>query len=283
MLSKSMPPSTGRLVSFGLVASIGTVLIVGSTPRLAASAMSLDLSAKDWVIAALIFVAAIVSSTIGFAFSAFAGAMLFHIEPSPARAVEIMLLASVGIQVTSLSLLWRNIEWRLSMPYLIGGLLALPLGLYALMHLEPRAYICGLGALLLVYGIIMLARPAEWIASDGLLTRMLVGGLGGITGPLAAFPAAFVGIWCGVRGFDKLVTRSIIQPYILGMQLAVLAALIATGISPATLSSRSLIFVLPGILGACVGMRIFRRMTDARYQRLVVMGLIASGAALLWK
>ena len=283
MFAKSMLPATGCLMSFALLASVSTMLIVGSLPRLAVSALALELSAKDWLIAALIFAAAIISSTIGFAFSAFAGAMLFHIEPSPARAVEIMILASIGIQVTSLGLLWRGIDWRLSMPYVVGGLGALPLGLYALMHLDPRAYISGLGALLLVYGAIMLARPAKWIASDGPLSRMLVGSLGGITGPLAAFPAAFVGIWCGVRGFDKLVTRSIIQPYILVMQLAVLSALTATGNAPAALSFSALIFVLPGVLGACIGMRIFRQMSDARYQRLVVVGLIASGAALLLK
>ena len=47
----------------------------------------------------------------------------------------------------------------------------------------------------------------------------LAGALGGITGPLAAFPGAGVTIWCGMRGWDKVEQRAVYQPYILIMQL----------------------------------------------------------------
>ena len=52
-----------------------------------------------------------------------------------------------------------------------------------------------------------------------------VGALGGITGGLAAFPGAFVTIWCSVRGWDKSVQRAVTQPFILAMQLITLATM----------------------------------------------------------
>jgi uncharacterized membrane protein YfcA len=194
-----------------------------------------------------------------------------------------MLLASLGIQITSLSMLWRVIDWRLSLPYLAGGLIALAPGMYVVTQFNPTSYICGLGVLLLLYGAIMFARPSALLTSDGPAARVLIGVTGGITGPLAAFPAAFVGIWCGIRGFDKQSARSIIQPYILVMQVATLAAFAIAGNSPIKVAYGALIYVVPGVIGACVGTKMFNRLTDQRYQRLVVLGLLLSGLMLIVK
>jgi hypothetical protein len=109
-----------RLVglSFALLAGVGVALIMANVPRIAIAALTIEVSSREWLLFVVILVAATISSTIGFAFSAFAGAVLFHIEPSPLRAVEIMLLASLGIQCSSLIVLWRGIDWRLCIPYL---------------------------------------------------------------------------------------------------------------------------------------------------------------------
>ena len=64
------------------------------------------------------------------------------------------------------------------------------------------------------------AEPASYLHG-----KNAVGSLGGITGPLAALPGAFVAIWCGMRGWDKVVQRSVYQPFILIMQLLTLGAL----------------------------------------------------------
>ena len=53
----------------------------------------------------------------------------------------------------------------------------------------------------------------------------VAGFLGGVTGGAAAFPGAFVTIWCGFKGFSKERQRGIYQPFILIVQVAAVAVL----------------------------------------------------------
>ena len=62
-------------------------------------------------ISTIILLAATVSSTVGFAFSAIAGAMILHYVPNGVEAVQTMMTASIGIQAYSVAGLWRSIQW----------------------------------------------------------------------------------------------------------------------------------------------------------------------------
>jgi hypothetical protein len=73
-------------------------------------------------LALVIFVAASVSSTVGFAFSAIAAAMIFHFVPDNVEAVKIIMVASIAIQTYSVANLYRTISWRACAPFLIGGI-----------------------------------------------------------------------------------------------------------------------------------------------------------------
>lgn len=234
------------------------------------------------IVSAIIFVAAIVSSTVGFAFSAIAGAMILHYVPNGVEAVEIMMVASIGIQAYSVAGLYSSISWRRCVPFMLGGMATLPIGIVLLLTLDPRAYILVMGAGLIVYGLYMLMRRPHLIKGGGTAADTLAGALGGITGPLAAFPGAFVTIWCGARGWNKVEQRAVYQPYILVLQIAGLVALhLASGrsaIDPALLG-----YALPGLAGAVVGLRIFHALTDLQFQRMVNLALIVSGVSLMLK
>jgi hypothetical protein len=77
----------------------------------------------SWVgLPLVIFIAASVSSTVGFAFSAIAAAMIFHFVPDNVEAVKIIMVASIAIQTYSVANLYRTISWRACAPFLIGGI-----------------------------------------------------------------------------------------------------------------------------------------------------------------
>ncbi|WP_283811873.1 TSUP family transporter [Bradyrhizobium sp. RP6] len=100
--------------------------------------------------------------------------------------------------------------------------------------------------------------------------------LGGITGGLAAFPAAFVSMWCHVQGFDKHRARAIIQPFILVNQLLSLSLLMV--LRPSEVMPLGLLFyAAPAVLGAYVGLMIFNRVDTATFNRLVGLLLMAAG------
>ena len=231
---------------------------------------------------AAIFLAACVSSTVGFAFSAIAAAMILHLVPNTIEAVQIMMVASIGIQSYSVVALRQTICWKTCLPFLIGGALTIPVGTYLLLTSSPHIYALIMGSGLAAYGAYMLVRRPFTIGVGGPLANAAVGALGGVTGPLAAFPGAFVTIWCGARGWDKTVQRSIYQPYILVMQLLTLGALtVSTGQS--RFDPTLLGYAIPGIAGAFLSMRVFRGMSDSQFNKVVNVALVASGLALMLK
>jgi len=237
-----------------------------------------------WLVVSLIvLLAATVSSTVGFAFSAIAGALILHFVPNGVEAVQIMMSASIGIQAYSVAGLWRSIRWSRCVPFILGGVAALPFGILLLLSLQPQIYVGAIGAGLVVYGLFMLLRR-PWVLESGerRASDALVGALGGITGPLAALPGTWATIWCGMRGWDKVAQRAVYQPYILVMQLVGLGALFV--LKPhSALDLGVLAYALPGLAGAVIGLRFFHGLTDLQFQRLINLALVASGAALAFK
>jgi uncharacterized protein len=235
------------------------------------------------IISAIIFFAAIVSSIVGFAFSAIAGALILHCVPNGVEAVQIMMIASIGIQAYSVARLSRSIQWSRCVPFVAGGLAALPVGIFLLLNLQPRTYVFAMGAGLVGYGLYMLLRrPAPIKSGPRRMADALAGALGGITGPLAAFPGAGVTIWCAMRGWDKIEQRSVYQPYILIMQLIGVGALSFLQ-PPAAFDPALFAYALPGLAGALLGLHVFHALADVQFQRIINLALIISGSALLFK
>ena len=227
----------------------------GAVPLCAAGGWLLyghDAIAGHGAAAVVVLVAAILSSVAGFAFSALAGALMFRIAQTGVEAIEIMLVASIAIQAYSVWWMRRSIVARNLTPYLAGGLATIPAGVFLLLHTPSWLHAVGLGVFLMLYGGYVLLRPPWRCKRNSLTGQFISGALGGITGATAAFPGAFVTIWCGCHGWEKDQQRAIYQPYILIMQVAVLVALAAVRPS-ATLRPELLIYSVPALLGASIG------------------------------
>jgi hypothetical protein len=231
-----------------------------------------------------VMVAAACSSVAGFAFSALCGAILFHALDAPVLAVEIMLVCSIAIQGVSVAALRNEIDWRSLVQFLAGGVAGLPVGLYGLLHLPKGVYGSVFGALLMAYGGIMAFRPPIRLRTDAAAWNIAAGAAGGITGGLAAFPGAFVTIWCGLKGWSKTRQRGVYQPFILVMQIMTVAAMATftrmPGV-PSSLDPGVIEHVPAALIGTCLGLWFFRRITDRHFAMAVNLLLIASGAALL--
>src|ERR1044072_5180910 len=91
----------------------------------------------------------------------------------------------------------------------------------------------------------LLRRPIVLKGGERRAADVLVGALGGITGPLAALPGTWLTIWCGLRGWDKVTQRAVYQPYILVMQLLGLGALAVVKPQHGALVGAHLAYALP--------------------------------------
>jgi uncharacterized protein len=235
-----------------------------------------------WAMAA-IFVAALTSSIAGFAFSAICGAMLFHLLDDPLRVVEIMMICSIGGQALMVWSLRQHIRWRDLLAFLAGAGAGLPLGVYILLHSRPTLYVHAIGVLLVLYAGFMIFRRPIVVQRQHVLWDGLAGFLGGVTGGAAAFPGAFVTIWCGFKGWSKERQRGVYQPFILIVQLAGLALLVAASLGAGGRRfDVSGIEYLPAMLiGASCGMACFKWLNDRQFALSVNLLLIASGLSFL--
>jgi uncharacterized protein len=230
--------------------------------------------------AIVIFVAALVSSTVGFAFAALAGALV-HIVAEPLRAVSILVACSLATQSYCVWKLRKTIDWRELRPFVIAGGVTVPLGVY-LLTLTPRAvFATGLGAFLSFHGLYLLLRREAPVLRAGWRADAVAGALAGLAGGLAGLAGSFVTLWCGMRGWPKARQRAVYQPFILLMQLEALVCLAvhapATAMSPETF----VVYIPIALTAASVGMALYRRMTTRQFALAANALLLVCGLALL--
>ena len=106
------------------------------------------------IIAAGAFFGAIVQGLAGFAFSAVAGALLLHVRP-PTEAVPLMMVCSVIVQLATLVMLRRTMQWRGSAALIGGGALGLLPALYLLHHVNTFSFRIGFGLFIAAYAAYM--------------------------------------------------------------------------------------------------------------------------------
>jgi uncharacterized protein len=237
---------------------------------------------SPWAMAA-VFAAALTSGIAGFAFSAICGAMLFHLLDDPVQVVEIMMICSIAGQALMVWSLRRDIAWRRLKPFVVGAAVGLPVGVYCLLHSRPVLYVHIIGAMLVLYAAFMIFRRPIVVRRQHALFDGLAGFLGGVTGGAAAFPGAFVTIWCGFKGFSKARQRGIYQPFILIVQLAALAvlALSSLGAQGRHIDLAGIIYVPAMLLGSSCGLACFKWLNDRQFALAVNVLLIASGLSFL--
>jgi len=232
--------------------------------------------------------AGLVSGLSGFGFSGVGAATLFLLPPG--QSVPLLMALSIADQLLSLHQLKTEIappsDWWPDGPgpYLLGGVLGLPFGLWLLGHLAPTHLMLAFGALLFAFAMFSFFRPAHWrVAAGGWVTRGLVGMVGGSIGGFTAFPGAAVVVWLNLAGASKATARSTAQPYILGMQILGLSLLAASRPEAFGPEFRGLFALcLPVVLPCTLaGVAIYRRLSDGNFRRITLTLLGVAGIGLL--
>jgi len=243
-------------------------------------------------LAVILALSALMSGLSGFGFSAI-GALSLWLLP-PKLGVPLLMTLSAANQLMSLRQLKADMkplrEWWPcgAAPYLLGGFVGVPIGLALLQGLPASQLMAIFGALLVIYAAYSLLKPDGMrlrAANDGWVVPSLVGAAGGVIGGFTAFPGAAVVVWSGLRRLAKSESRSIVQPYILGLQLLSLGMLAIQ--HPGTFDGtywRLLTLMLPVVLpGTLLGVRLYKSLSDINFRRITFMLLGTSGLGLLVK
>ena len=243
------------------------------------------------VLVCILGASAIMSGLSGFGFSAI-GALCLWLLP-PKLGVPLLMTLSSANQLLSLGQLKADLkplrEWwpEGPAPYLLGGLLGVPVGLAILNSLPTSKLMAVFGGFLVIYAAYSMLKPESLHVApkSNWLTASLVGMAGGVIGGFTAFPGATVVVWSGLRRLPKQESRSIVQPFILGLQLVSLAML-AVG-HPETFSPTYwalLVITVPVVLtGTLLGVNLYKSISDVNFRRITFMLLGTSGVGLLAK
>jgi uncharacterized protein len=217
----------------------------------------------------------------GFAFGLVAvGIWVWTVDPTIVG--PLVVFGSLVGQILSFATVSRGLDTGRLLPFIIGGLFGIPLGVALLQIIDPLGFKLAVGIVLLVWcPAMLLIRELPRVTAGGRWADGLAGWLGGVMGGLGGLTGPPPTLWCALRRWGRDEQRAVFQNYNLFMQTVTMAVYIATG--TITLETAWLFaIVAPAMLvPTLIGARLYRRFSDAGFQRLVLLLLTASGALLV--
>jgi len=200
----------------------------------------------------------------------------------PVVVAPLVVICSVVAQLQTLPSIWSSIEWKRVLPFVAGGLLGIPVGTALLVHISAADFRALIGVLLVGYcGLMLSRRSVPRIRARHAALSGIVGAVGGILGGLAGLSGVVPSVWATLQHWRKDEARSVFQTF----NLTILAI---AGFSQASqgLMTREVaqfaIMAIPGtIAGAWIGRRLYLRLSDDRYNRVILMLLLFAGVSLV--
>lgn len=206
---------------------------------------------------------------------------LFVLPPNVAAQVA----AACGAlgQAQTIRTIWPVLRWRSVGPFIVAGLVGVPIGALILPLIPDREFKLGIGIFLVLFCLFMILnsgkpvifqrRPLADIAIG--FSGGLMGGVSGLSGPL---PTA----WAMLHDWSRDEKRALFQSFNFTMLSWMLLAHFAVGNSSWEVA-RAVAIAFPGtFIGARIGVALYRRMNLKGFDRLVAALLTVSGVMLIW-
>ena len=239
--------------------------------------LTLDTIAVLWLGALL---GGIAAGGSGFAFALAASSIWLH-RVDPLHSTIMVTGAGVLLHMSTIWPQRKHISVARLSPFIAGGLLGIPIGVYLLAYTNTGILKVVLGIFLLAYGVYAVISPRlHTVSFGGRGIDAAVGFIGGVLGGIGGYSGVIPTIWTQLRGWPKQVARGVYQPYIIVVQGITLA-----GIVWVTLDRVGLVLLVsvvpPLLLGTWIGWQLYGRLDERRFRQGLGLLLIASGATLV--
>lgn len=242
---------------------------------------SLDLLTVSIVIAGAL-AAGFTTGFAGFGTALVASGLWFHALPA-AMVPPLVVFSAVAGQIVGLFMVRKAFDWKRALPYLIGGVIGVPLGVTALRASSPDVLRTMVGAFLFAYAgyRLLLRRTPSVGTAGGKVVDGAVGAGGGFLGGFAGLSGPLPLIWLQLRGGDSAELRATYQPFNL-----IVLSLAGAGMSVSGQVSNDVVsiaaFCLPAtLIGAWIGARAYVGVSEQTFHTVVLMLLLLSGTILV--
>jgi len=227
------------------------------------------------------FAGALVAGLSGFAFGLVVSAIWLYIL-TPLQTATLIIAFGLIVQGYSVWNLRSALDWRRLWSFMAGAALGVPVGVGILTWANPAHVRMGVGAFLVLYSLYALLRPAiPAVQAGGAAADAGIGFLNGVLGGITGLAGILVTIWCGLRGWPKDAQRAVFQP--VAVAIFVMSALWIGVRGALTLEVIKLFLIgLPALLGGTwLGMKLYGRLDEATFRKIVLALLLVSGAVLI--
>jgi uncharacterized protein len=228
------------------------------------------------------FAGALVAGLSGFAFGLVAASIWLYIL-DPLQTATLIIAFGLIVQGYSVWKLRRALDWEKLWPFVAGAALGVPVGVTILTWANPAHVRVGVGVFLVLYSLYAFFRPAlKPVTGGGAAADASVGFLNGVLGGMTGLAGILVTIWCGLRGWPKDRQRTIFQPVAVAIFLMSALWLGAKGaITPDTIKLFAI--GLPVLIaGTWLGLKLYGRLDEASFRKVVLALLLASGVMLMF-
>ncbi|MEM8686117.1 MAG: sulfite exporter TauE/SafE family protein [Pseudomonadota bacterium] len=227
------------------------------------------------------FLAGIVTGLTGFGTALTAMALWLYLLP-PVLAAPLVAFCSLASHLFTVRTIWPDMDVRSAMPFVIGGLVGIPGGVWLLTWISADFFKLAVGTVLIAYPLFMLlARTPPAITGHGRMGALAVGVVSGVCGGFAGLSGPVLVVWSQLCRWSKRRARSVLQ----------LINMVILGIAVFAYGLRGLVGVellklvvlcAPATLcGSWIGLRLYQRIDQESFTRLVLVLLIASGLGLM--
>ncbi|WP_456619352.1 MULTISPECIES: sulfite exporter TauE/SafE family protein [unclassified Bradyrhizobium] len=228
------------------------------------------------------FAGAFVAGLSGFAFGLVAASLWLYVL-TPLQSASLIVGFGLLVQGYSVWKLRAAIDWRRLWPFMVGAVAGVPVGVSLLTWADPNSVRIAVGAILIAYSLYAFFRPQLKVATVvPAAADVAVGFVNGLLGGLTGLAGIVVTIWCNLRGLPKELQRATFQP--VAVVVFAMAALLLGAKGAVTLETAKLFVLgLPFLFaGTWLGLKLFGRIDEAAFRKIVLVLLFVSGVALLF-
>jgi uncharacterized membrane protein YfcA len=238
-----------------------------------------DSSTAIWI-AVIVFSSGLVQGTIGFGFGLVSMSLLPQMM-SLEVAVPFVSVFCMFVQIYLLTRLWRHLQWKVLRPMVVGAALGTPIGILALKELNPRILMLLLGSILTLYALNSLLnkrahkRKLSW--PWGVAAGVAGGTLGGAFntgGPPAV-------MYVSAQPWSKDLTTATLQGFFCAINSVQIVGYSLTGLITRETLTADLYFIGFVLTGTYVGSRLYDRMNQVLFERIIMLGILVLGLTYL--
>jgi uncharacterized membrane protein YfcA len=226
------------------------------------------------------FAGGFASGLAGFALGFVASGIWLHIL-TPVQTTALIIGYGLLTQGYGVWKLRHALTWKSIAPFIVGGMVGVPVGTILLTYLNPAYLRTGVGVLLVIYGTYGLAQPTLKPLPSNRLIDAGVGLASGVLAGLTGLPGLIITVWCQLRGWKKDVQRAIFQPVMLATIAANLVSLGIIGAITADVMRLYLIGLPAMLAGLWVGFKLYGKFDDASFSRVILVLLLLAGLGLI--